>query len=498
LQRQNQKKEDQINSLNRKVEGLNSTISSLEEKIQKNSIDDDEKKELRSNLKDSDNKVSDLNLKIAMMSNQLEEEKKANRAVLERLEKDNDKLQKQILILKGEQIEDKTNENKAGNEGLDQKVEDTENREKAEDNLNSQKKEEEATPIAEGNSTENNDSINNNKNLKETGPIGPTEKELFLENQNKILSNQISSLTNDKEDLESKIHKMKETMQEIKTKLEIEITQKVENRNKIIQDMKKEQKEQAQREETLSAKLSKAIKEKLEYEELIIKQDFKMNDLGGKINQIEVLLRNKNTELKNNEAQANSLIKIIEEQKRQILVFKDDRKNISNLENEIVYLKNFNESLKDDSVAKDEIIRELKQRLIKKSRVLEKEGINHNSSGYKNLLVHGQGQGHGGNNKEYEYVSSGKVYLPKIGSGSNSNNSNSDGVLNSEDVEAEGSSQIKQAENMSNINHVNQMNHISQESKAYEEYLKIENEEKNKNEENFSKINSLMKQVLEE
>ena len=76
MQRQLNKKTEEINSLNTKIEGLSKTIAVLEEKIRTGSHDDDEKLELKEKLIVSENRVSDLNLKLAMMSRDRDEERK--------------------------------------------------------------------------------------------------------------------------------------------------------------------------------------------------------------------------------------------------------------------------------------------------------------------------------------------------------------------------------------------------------------------------------------
>jgi len=252
------------------------------------------------------------------------------------------------------------------------------------------------------------------------------------------------------------------------------------------------------KEEALLQKLNKKSKEKLELEELIIKQDEKMNDLGNKIAQIELLLKRKNEELKNNETQANSLIKIIEEQKKQILVFKEEKRNITNLENEIIYLRNYNESLKDDALAKDEIIRELKHKLTKKNKhQTHHPHVNSNSNenyytnsnnnnkyllnqahtNYKSLL--GQAIK---NEITTDYDKDKMTVLPNINShhnqiqeNNNSNNSNNQLLKNENNTE----------------------NNDEFKSNAYEQYLKLQEEENQKHKENYSKLNDKMKMIFE-
>lgn len=417
-----------------------------------------------------------------MMSNKFEDEKKANKKSIETLEKEN-------LRLKEEANKANTNR-KESNRYLDNEKENDAEKEIEKDNKEDENNLD-TKPIVTG-TLEDNEKIKDkeiedfkNKEVE----WEKKEKELFKQNEDmKIKTN---ALLSEKSDLESKIQKMKETMQEIKNKFDLELTQKIDMRNKIISEMKNEF---SVKEDSYNNKINKLSKEKLEYEELIIKQDSKMNDLSNKINQIEIILKSKNVELKNYESQASSLIKIIEDQKRLILQLKEEKKNFGNLENEIVYLRNYNESLKDDAVAKDEIIRDLKSRLAKKNKHLTNPNtintkIYSNIHGetdvsqimpnYKYLLGQNQIETQGDNPLSH---SRGKVVLPAIKNNQNSlrlskvNDSyheiNDKNDLKTTDVEAE-------------------------KSKAYSEFLRLENEERAKNEQNYEKINFLMKQVLE-
>ena len=74
-----------------------------------------------------------------------------------------------------------------------------------------------------------------------------------------------------------------------------------------------------------------------------------MNQLGGKVNKIEQMLKKKNAELQQNETYALQLMNIIQEQKSQIAVMKkkkkeEDTAELNNLQNEINALKNIIES----------------------------------------------------------------------------------------------------------------------------------------------------------
>ena len=108
-----------------------------------------------------------------------------------------------------------------------------------------------------------------------------------------------------------------------------------------------------QKEELLIKKNNKITKDKLELEEILIKQDVKMNEFSAKFAQVEAIIKTKNNEIRNIEAQARDLISIIDEQIKQLVQFKEEKKHWVGLEAKLSYLKNYNESLKDDSFAKD-------------------------------------------------------------------------------------------------------------------------------------------------
>lgn len=572
LHRVNKQKDEEISSLNRKNDSLMNQISTLEEKIKQNSINDDEKKELKAKLKDSENRNNELNLKLTMMGSQMDDQKNSYEKEIQILTKDNQKLQsaldqknKQEPISKlqsskeNKEIESRqkteetkkqdSNNNINSNDNakdIDLEGKEKENSMKNDNNNNynniiTGSTEDKAAKLKQNSNIEIKNNVNSSKEkINDDSEANRKQKEkedslVICKQENELLKSKLSVLNKEKQELEGKIQKMKETLHEIKNKFDIELSQKLDVRNKIIQEMKKEF---TLKEESLLSKLNKTSKEKLELEELLIKQDSKMNDLGNKISQIEVLLKNKNAELKNNEAQANSLIKIIEDQKRQILLFKEEKKNMANFESEIAYLKNYNESLLDDSVAKDEIIRELKQRLTKKSKHGSKQqtALKNNNDEFNditgvgsNLVIGNKEFNNSGNYKSLlgqNLGSSGeKVFLPKIGnSNSNlntnnnanakvsipennnivSNNSqnnvkinNNDSIIDSQKIEKDKTLETQLPNLQQSNNHSNALSNSSH-MKAYEEYLKIENEEISKNEENYNRLKEMMKQVLEE
>ena len=105
-------------------------------------------------------------------------------------------------------------------------------------------------------------------------------------------------------------------------------------------------------------------KEKSDFEEVMIEQETKVNELANNIKIIEKNIKDKNKEISENEENTMKLIEIIEEQKKSIenlsknsntnkviLTTKDEiqlKKIITEKENEITNLKLYNESLKND------------------------------------------------------------------------------------------------------------------------------------------------------
>ena len=96
---------------------------------------------------------------------------------------------------------------------------------------------------------------------------------------------------------------------------------------------------------TMVNELDLTNKTKTELENIILKQETKVNNLGKKVNQIDQILQKKNAEIKQNEIYAMQLMSIIQEQKTQISVLKQNKKDEQNdelleLQNEIIALKN--------------------------------------------------------------------------------------------------------------------------------------------------------------
>ena len=162
------------------------------------------------------------------------------------------------------------------------------------------------------------------------------------------------------EQLSNKDEQMKQSHQyelnELKAKYENEIQKKDRAFKKVndlnsrtINDHLLKIKELEDQIKTLTNDLSISNKAKTDLEDIILKQEGKVNQLGGKVNKIEQMLKKKNAELQQNETYALQLMNIIQEQKGQIAVMKkkkkeEDTAELNNLQNEINSLKNIIES----------------------------------------------------------------------------------------------------------------------------------------------------------
>ena len=234
------KKDDEINSLNTKNRGLNENIAELEQKLNSDTRDDEEKLVLKEKFKISENKVNELNIKLSMLNTKYDNERKSK-----------EKLQNELNLLKGEK-EASVKENDENlndlNENNDIKNEDNENLNnevKSRNNINNEeeirsKKEMEDMILKTKNYEDENQRLQNlnsdlNKKLEDSN-----KRYTESEKKNLEYSEEIKKLTKEKEELSNKITKMKEALQEIKQKLELELNQKIDARNKIINDMNKE------------------------------------------------------------------------------------------------------------------------------------------------------------------------------------------------------------------------------------------------------------------
>ena len=132
-------------------------------------------------------------------------------------------------------------------------------------------------------------------------------------------------------------------------KLNDENSKLINDKEFIIQELK--EKLDSMNEEYLITK-----KAKLDLENIILKQEEKVNELGNKVNRIDNILKKKNAEIKQNEDYAIKLMNIVKDQKNQMenirnLKSENDNDILLNLQNEIENLKNTIE-LRDHTISK--------------------------------------------------------------------------------------------------------------------------------------------------
>ena len=115
---------------------------------------------------------------------------------------------------------------------------------------------------------------------------------------------------------------------------------------------------------SIKKQINDVFQEKVELEEIVIQQEERVlnkinqiSNLEKKMKVVDEMLKNKNIEIKKNEQHCMSLIKIIEEQKKNISnlnnrlnnIYQNDiessKKTIFEKDQEIQFLKNLNESI---------------------------------------------------------------------------------------------------------------------------------------------------------
>lgn len=205
------------------------------------------------------------------------------------------------------------------------------------------------------------------------------EKELLLSKQKDDEMNQLKQKISQYETgelipeiIQNKINQEKE---ELINKLNLEMESKEkeylkinEDNSKLIKSLNLNIKEKDDKIKMLNENLQQVTSEKKELEEIIIKQEGKVNDLGEKVNQIEVLLKKKNDEIKVNENYSLKLITIIKEQKLKLQTLKKEQKTFTDFsainENNLGIINSLRsqvESLKKKLVTKDESISSLQK-----------------------------------------------------------------------------------------------------------------------------------------
>jgi hypothetical protein len=99
--------------------------------------------------------------------------------------------------------------------------------------------------------------------------------------------------------------------------------------------------------------LNLTSKEKNDLEEIILKQESRINDISSKVGIIEKMLKEKNKELKENEANCLQLVRIIEEQKKMI-------NNLQSNEN----MNNLSKKEKQSTIGTSKLANELKRNIV--------------------------------------------------------------------------------------------------------------------------------------
>lgn len=156
------------------------------------------------------------------------------------------------------------------------------------------------------------------------------------------LTNQINDLKQahlkEMKELNNKNDQIVKRKEKLYSKLKESTTESINEKNLKIKELEIKLK-------TMVNELDLTNKTKTELENIILKQETKVNNLGKKVNQIDQILQKKNAEIKQNEIYAMQLMSIIQEQKTQISVLKQNKKDEQNdelleLQNEIIALKN--------------------------------------------------------------------------------------------------------------------------------------------------------------
>lgn len=171
-----------------------------------------------------------------------------------------------------------------------------------------------------------------------------------------------AALLKERTELENKIINMKSALQEIKEKFDIELARKEKllnekqnNQQQVneheMKDLTSKIKFLEEQNKKLKGKLETVTKDKLELEDIVIKQEEKVNELAGKVNLIEKLLKEKNKEIKENQNYAVQLVNIIEDQKKQLVKGKS-YKYSKEEENELILIRNQVNNLKKECESK--------------------------------------------------------------------------------------------------------------------------------------------------
>jgi hypothetical protein len=182
------------------------------------------------------------------------------------------------------------------------------------------------------NDNSNNNEINENDNKEEQSDTPIQNEDNKSEKQNiepviqetpdeiTILKDKINELTLQNSQLEDKIAKIKLTIPKIRSKFELEINRKDIKYNALqtsveqkVNELNTKIKEYEQMIEKLKFNITKYRKEKMDQDNVILKQEEKITELTEQINRHEKHLRKKNEQMKQNELYSIQLVKIVNE-----------------------------------------------------------------------------------------------------------------------------------------------------------------------------------------
>ena len=177
---------------------------------------------------------------------------------------------------------------------------------------------------------------NNLKNINEKNEKQIEDDKLLLISKEEVETIFENAKSQNIIELENKINTMKSMVKELNQEFENQIKKKDDKFKEKTQSIIKQLDEYNKKEsnyinqiETLNNQLkdyqnqvNNYIKERTTMEDIIIRQEEKLNVLVNKLNQVEDLIKRKNRLLKENEAYAIELIKIVEQQKTQINQYK--------------------------------------------------------------------------------------------------------------------------------------------------------------------------------
>ena len=323
-------KDNEINQLNEQLTSKITKINSLTKQLESNIPIDYKEKESKltqafeAEKENLQNKINDLELKIYQANDKAKKIEKESKAQIQ-------KLQAEISALKqtDEANENENEEDQPSNEGEEEEDEQHENEENSEHNSNK---------------NENNGNEANIDKYEELKINYDKLQEEFNQQKhiNDNLNIKISELTqshqNEINEIQTKHEQMIKRKENTYNKLREITSQTINDKNIQIREMELKLK-------SSNTELDLTNKSKTELEDILIKQETKINNLIKKLNQINSQIKNKNEIIKQNELNAAQLQTIIQDYKTQITVIKENKKGeqddkIIELQNEINSLKN--------------------------------------------------------------------------------------------------------------------------------------------------------------